>query len=289
MQRSFAPGSQWLYLKVYTGTASADRILTDTVGPVVGQLRDAGVVDHWFFLRYADPEHHLRLRFHGEPEVLRDNALPALSESLAPHLGDRTVWKVALDTYEREVERYGGDDGIELAEQVHAADSDAVVKVLGMLDGDDAADARWKLCLYATDRLLADAGLDVQQRRDWAKDGAAGYRPEYPNAPDLDPGIGRRWRTERAEVTALLDDTKAHPYELARQAFRERSERLAPLLAELADRSRRGLLTQSFELLLHSFSHLNAVRLLRSAARTHELILLNFLDRHYASQIARAR
>jgi thiopeptide-type bacteriocin biosynthesis protein len=289
VQRAFAPGSQWLYLKVYTGTASADRILTDTVGPVVGQLRDAGVVDHWFFLRYADPEHHLRLRFHGEPEVLRDNALPALTESLAPHLGDRTVWKVALDTYEREVERYGGDDGIELAEQVHAADSDAVVKVLGMLDGDDAADARWKLCLYATDRLLADAGLDVQQRRDWAKDGAAGYRPEYPNAPGLDPGIGRRWRTERAEVTALLDDTTAHPYELARQAFRERSERLAPLLAELADRSRRGLLTQPFEQLLHSFSHLNADRLLRSAARTHELILLNFLDRHYASQIARAR
>ena len=164
-----------------------------------------------------------------------------------------------------------------------------MVKVLGMLDGDDAADARWKLCLYATDRLLADAGLDVQQRRDWAKDGAAGYRPEYPNAPGLDPGIGRRWRTERAEVTALLDDTTAHPYELARQAFRERSERLAPLLAELADRSRRGLLTQPFEQLLHSFSHLNADRLLRSAARTHELILLNFLDRHYASQIARAR
>ncbi|HVQ51222.1 MAG TPA: hypothetical protein VMS92_14370, partial [Mycobacterium sp.] len=66
-----------------------------------------------------------------------------------------------------------------------------------------------------------------------------------------------------------------------------RSERLAPLLAELADRGHRGLLTQKFEQLLHSFSHLNAIRLLRSAARTHELVLLSFLDRHYASQIAR--
>jgi lantibiotic biosynthesis protein len=46
-------------------------------------------------------------------------------------------------------------------------------------------------------------------------------------------------------------------------------------------------LTQPFQHLLHSFSHLNAIRLLRSAARTHELVLLNFLDRHYASQIAR--
>ena len=69
--------------------------------------------------------------------------------------------------------------------------------------------------------------------------------------------------------------------------FRRRSEQLAPLLAELADRSKRGELTQSYPALLHSFSHLNAVRLLRSSARTHELILLSFLDRHYASQLAR--
>jgi hypothetical protein len=61
-----------------------------------------------------------------------------------------------------------------------------------------------------------------------------------------------------------------------------------PLLADLADREKQGLLTQQFENLLHSFSHLNAIRLLRSAARTHELVLLSFLDRHYASQLARA-
>jgi thiopeptide-type bacteriocin biosynthesis protein len=287
VQRTFAPGSEWLYLKVYTGTASADRILTDTIGPVIGQLRKTAVFDEWFFLRYADPEHHLRLRLHGDPAALRDHALPALTDALTPHLEDGTVSKVALDTYHREIERYGGDEGIELAEQIHAVDSDAVLNVLGMFDGEDVADGRWKLCLYATDRLLADAGLDMQQRRDWAKDGAVGYRTEYPGAHNLDSGIGARWRSERAELTALLDDAKGHPYESARQAFRQRSEQIAPLLAELADRRRRGLLTQQFEHLLRSFSHLNAIRLLRSAARTHELVLLSFLDRHYASQIAR--
>jgi len=288
VRRTFALGSEWLYVKVYTGSASADRILTDAVGPVVAQLRDTVVIDQWFFLRYADPEHHLRLRFHGEPAALRDHALPALTDALGPYLGDGTVWKLATDTYHREVERYGGDAGIELAEQFHAADSDAVLDVLGMVDGESGPDARWRLCLYATDRLLADAGLDLQQRREWARNGAAGYRTEYPNAPNLEPGIGQRWRGERADVTKLLDDTTDHPYEPARQVFRQRSEQIVPLLAELADRSQSGLLTQPVETLLHSFAHLHAIRLLRSAARTHELVLLNFLDRHYASQIARA-
>ena len=59
-------------------------------------------------------------------------------------------------------------------------------------------------------------------------------------------------------------------------------DRFGALLAELAARSTRGELTQSYPQLLHSFSHLNAVRLLRSAARTHELILLSFLDRPIA-------
>ncbi|MGK2870354.1 MAG: lantibiotic dehydratase [Mycobacterium sp.] len=292
VQRAYGPGSRWLYLKAYTGTASADRILTGTVGPVLGRLRDTGVIDSWFFLRYADPEHHLRLRLHGDPDTLATHALPALTDALAPRLADGTVWKVALDTYHREIERYGGDHGIELAERIHAADSDAVVEVLGLLDGgsgDEASDASWKLCLYATDRLLADAGFDMQERRDWAKAGAVGYRPEYPNAPSLDHGIGTRWRTERADLTRLLDDSADHSYELARQVFRRRSERLVPLLAELRERAGSGALTTPFTDIVHSVSHLNAVRLLRSAARTHELVLLKFLDRHYAATIATSR
>lgn len=290
-QRSFAPGSQWLYLKAYTGTATADRVLTDTLAPVVDQLRHSGVVDHWFFLRYGDPAHHLRVRMHGQPDELQHKALPLLNDALAPYLETGTVWNVALDTYHREIERYGGDDGIELAEQIHAADSDAVLQVLSILgEGgvEQWSDARWRLCLYATDRLLADAGLDLHQRRQWARTGAAAYRREYPGEPALDAGIGRRWRSERLDLTRLLDDTAEHPYEAARDAFRQRSQRIAPLLSELADRSRRGLLSTPLPDLLHSFSHLNAVRLLRSAARTHELVLLSFLDRHYASLTARA-
>lgn len=292
VQRTFPPGSQWLYVKAYTGTASADRVLTGTVGPVLGQLRDTGVIEDWFFLRYADPEHHLRLRLNGDPDALRRHALPALTDALADCLDAGTVWKVTLDTYHREIERYGGDHGIELAERIHAADSDAVLRVLSLLEnvaGEDISNISWKLCLYATDRLLADAGFDLQARRDWARQGVAGYRPEYPNAPELDPAIGVRWRAERADLTRLLDDATDHPYEAAREVFRQRSTRLVPLLAELRERAEAGALTTSFSGIVHSVSHLNAVRLLRSAARTHELVLLSFLDRHYASRIAMQR
>lgn len=286
IRRTYPPGSEWLYLKVYTGTASADRILTEAVAPVVSKLRDAGSVDRWFFLRYNDPDHHLRLRLRGRPAELSATVLPALTSAMARYVDDGTIGRIALDTYQREVERYGGDAAIELAEQIHCADSDAAVEALGLL-GDDA-DARWRMCLYSTARLAADAGLDLRQRRDWAKSGAAAYRLEYPGAATLEAGIGSRWRSERADLTTLLDDAADHPHEAVRQVFRRRSAAMAPLLAELAELERRSDLTQPFPLVLHSVSHLNAVRLLRSAARTHELMLLSFLDRHDAGRIARA-
>jgi thiopeptide-type bacteriocin biosynthesis protein len=289
LRRTFPPGSEWLYFKIYTGTASSDRILTRAIGPVLKQLHQAEIVDRWFFLRYADPEHHLRIRLHGEPARLREHALPAVSAALDPHLSEGTVWKVAVDTYDREIERYGGDDGIELAERIHAADSCAVLQVLSMLeDQDSGLDIRWKLCLYATDRLLTDAGLTPLQRRDWAKQGAANYRLEYPNAPNLESAIARRWRAESADLITLLDDTSQHAGEPARQVFRVRSEQTTALFAELVEHDRRGSLTVPTSQLLYSFNHLHAIRLLRSAARTHELILHGFLYRYYAGRIAQS-
>jgi hypothetical protein len=45
------------------------------------------------------------------------------------------------------------------------------------------------------------------------EDNVVGYGSEYPNATNLEAGVGRRWRDERADLTALLDGTTEHPYE----------------------------------------------------------------------------
>ena len=66
VRRTFAPGSEWTYLKLYTGSASADALLRDEIGPLAGELIGSGAADTWFFIRYADPQFHLRVRFHGE-------------------------------------------------------------------------------------------------------------------------------------------------------------------------------------------------------------------------------
>src|SRR5204862_6197810 len=158
IRRRFAPGSEWFYAKLFTGSATADHILTGAIAPIA---RDLPV---WFFLRYSDPHWHVRFRVRGEPAGLYGELMPGLAAATRAMLDDGRMWRLQLDTYEREIERYGGPVGIELAERLFCADSACTVDILGMLDGDAGNDARWRLALRGTDQLLDDLGLDLATR-----------------------------------------------------------------------------------------------------------------------------
>jgi thiopeptide-type bacteriocin biosynthesis protein len=288
--RSFLPGAEWLYVKLYTGAATADRLLLGTVAPLVKSALGAGVADGWFFIRYGDPDWHLRLRLHGAPNRLRELAgeLPSI---LAPLHREQLLWKVQVDTYEREIERYGGAEGILLAERLFQVDSEAVLELLELLPGDDGADARWRLALCGMDLLLSDLGLGLEARlqlttalretygREFRVEGAAGQQ------------LGERFRKERRSTEELLGSRKTRSPVLARglEVLQRRSEKLAPIAAGLNALAAAGKLGVPIAELAGSFLHMHANRMARSAARAQELVLYDLLNRHYASQAARQR
>jgi len=68
--RRFAPGSPWLYVKLYGGITNAEAVLRDTVWPFAQEVRAEGLASQFFFIRYADPDNHVRVRFRGEPARL---------------------------------------------------------------------------------------------------------------------------------------------------------------------------------------------------------------------------
>src|SRR5262249_16179051 len=58
LRRSFPPGSEWLYAKLYAGPATLDQLLRDVIRPIVEVASRTGAVDRWFFIRYGDPDWH---------------------------------------------------------------------------------------------------------------------------------------------------------------------------------------------------------------------------------------
>lgn len=122
------PGGSWLYAKLYVSKERHD----DLLAADLPRLTDAVLpwTDRWFFVRYHDPEPHLRLRLHGERAVLAKYVLPLLHDWAATLCAAGLARNLTLDTYEPECLRYGGEHAMEAAEQLFCADSNAAVAQL---------------------------------------------------------------------------------------------------------------------------------------------------------------
>jgi thiopeptide-type bacteriocin biosynthesis protein len=287
-RRRFPPGSQWCYLKVYAGTAGIDDLLREVIAPAVARIRVLGAAKGWFFVRYADPDSHLRLRLAGDPERLRTEVQPLLIETLGSFLADGRAWRIQLDTYEREVERYGGPEGMQLAEEAFCVDSDAVLGILALTTGERGLDARWRLCLAGLNSLLDDFGLDVATKQHFAQQQRDGYRTEWATDPKLNQQLGQDFRTERAALEELLHlPGPGHRLGPGLAPFGHRSVRMRLIAQRLRELEVAGRLTVPVEDWIASIAHMAANRLLRSAQRAHELVLWDWLARLYHADLAR--
>lgn len=290
--RTFPPGTEWLYLKLYTGEATADRLLRTTLAEQVRALKARGVVDRYFFLRYGDPAWHIRLRLHGDPARLNAEAWPALTAACAGTLAEGDSWKLQADTYERELERYGGPAGMGLVEELFCADSEAVLELLEAYPGDEAAQLRWRLVVRGLDTLLEDLGLPLEEKAAVVQRLRASFGAEFHVDKRFEEQLSLRYRSESRGLDALLSlkpETAPALWQPGLKSLQRRGERLRPLAAELRRLEAARQLTVPVPRLAESLLHMHVNRMLVSDHRAQELILYAFLERLYRSRLARQR
>jgi lantibiotic biosynthesis protein len=290
-RRSFPPGSEWLYVKLYTGPAALDRLLAGPLGQALTRASASGAARRWFFLRYADPDPHLRLRVQGDPARLDTEVWPRVREACALAMDEGNSWRVQLDTYEREVERYGGPDGVELAEELFQADSEAVLSLLQAQEGAAHGELRWRLTLKGMDLMLEDLGFSLEEKLAVVLRSRAAFGAEFRVHKGFEAQLSERYRRESRQLEMLLWATPqpAEPWAPGLLALRRRGERLRPIAQRLREAAREGRLEQPLDVLADSYLHMHANRMLPSEQRPQELILHDFLARLYRSRLARSR
>lgn len=110
------PGGDWVSAHVLCSPRRQREVLVTHLGPWLTSLESD--VDSWFFVRYqsdAEPP-HLRLRLHGD-------VLTQVRDQVAALVDARLSGGFSVHPYRPEVERYGGEQLIGLAERFFAADS----------------------------------------------------------------------------------------------------------------------------------------------------------------------
>lgn len=130
-ERLLIPGQDdWFYFKLY-GYSKRTNELISYLYDKLENLIVSHKVKQYFFIRYSDPDQHLRVRVRSE----KDMKFVVFDELINLFLQLRNaglISEVVIDTYEREIVRYGGTELIEAAEKYFFYDSRTVMKIVYM-------------------------------------------------------------------------------------------------------------------------------------------------------------
>lgn len=162
------PGSDWLYVKLYGNSSREEEFiafaLRDFCRKVVNEQQ---LAKEWFFIRYADPQPHFRLRFLGQAEMLMTRVLPALHQWWQQLTQEGLLSRAVIDTYEREVERYGGPELISEMESLFYADSVVTSDLLFLKRAGDLDLEIEVIAVVSIIHLLTSMGWDLDRQMEW--------------------------------------------------------------------------------------------------------------------------
>lgn len=288
LKRNFIIGDEWLYYKLYCGPKTSDEVLINAIKPLVDDLIEYKIIDKWFFVRYADPKEHLRLRFHCSNQKSILTIITAVNTTLKTYVDDDLVWNIQIDSYKREIERYG-ENTIELSEELFFYDSKLIVDTINLLEGDEGETVRWLFALRAIDNLLEDFKFDDQQKVILLQNLKDGFGREFGMNRLLKLQLDKKFRTERESINNVINkeydsQNKMKPlFELLKQ----KSSRISHISDEILFFAEKNMLQRPLNDLMGSYIHMLMNRLFKSKQRLHEMVIYDFLYRYYKSEVAK--
>lgn len=287
-ERTFIAGSEWLYVKIYCGTNSAEKILKEIIRPLTRKLSIEDKIDKWFFVRYADPEHHIRVRFHhAENKGFWKEIIEALHAAMKDDTNKALACKIQIDTYQREIERYGLNT-IELSEDIFYYDSEAVLDCIDLLEGEDGERYRWLLAIRGADMLLDDFGCNLTAKALLLRQLQQGSFKEFGGSKTLTTQLNDKYRKHMHVIRNFLDEKKDAENEIeeAIALFTMRSIRLKATINKMKVLHATGDTKPDMNMLLPSYIHMFLNRMFLSNQRKQEMVIYHFLSKYYDSLMA---
>ncbi|HTQ80403.1 MAG TPA: thiopeptide-type bacteriocin biosynthesis protein [Thermoanaerobaculia bacterium] len=274
-----------LFTLLYAPREEHDRILADFATPVARDLRNAPELHSLFFARYNVPRWQVRFRVLGQPDWVAGPVRDRVERALEPLQAAGAVEGIEFAQYDRELERYGGEEGMALAEKLFLHDSLACLDLLAAERQGQLLKSRREVSLLMTEQLLDLLGLDRAQRLafyahgyrwtremgTWSEADLATIEQKYQS---LKTGLQDLFTGEPSRDPLLLWGGEA-PARIA-ERWREGSRPVARAIREAHDAGRLG---QGLIELAWSYAHMSCNRL--GIDPTPEALLRYFLHRLY--------
>lgn len=281
--RSYLPFDEWLYIRIYTGHRTADSILSEILYPLCDKYNKKGLSESWFFVRYSDPDYHLRFRVKMKDKVNSFKLINELKQLIISLKDAGLVWKIDIGTYVPEVERYGAGS-MSLAEQIFCADSIAVAEALHRKLFSNDEHNRWLYAMASIDRLLDDFEFNMEDQKSLLLELSRSFGKEFGKNKDLAKQLSAKYRQHRGNINGLLSGVSES---LIHDVLNKRSMLADEAVRKLLKMYKRDQMSVSKNDLLSSLIHMSMNRIFRNNNRLHEMVIYDLLFRHYKSALAR--
>ena len=154
LKRKFSPAEEWIYYKIYAEPTVINQVLIDALQGLCQTLAEEKKIQLWFFIRYEDPDYHLRIRFKLMAPEYASDVITRLNDCMEPWVSKNLVWNTGIHMYNRELERYG-DKTIDLSEYLFYVNSNLVLN-LNRIFSSNAHLEKYKrtVAIYLVDIIL---------------------------------------------------------------------------------------------------------------------------------------
>ena len=286
IQRNFSVGSEWIYFKFYMGVKVGDNFLSQAIKPLTEELINQKLIDKWFFIRYSDPEKHLRFRVHLPDLASIGKVFLLVKDFVQPFENEGIIWKIQVDSYQREIERYGSEV-MEFTETLFYEDSTAVISMIDQTVGEEREVIRWQWCLKAIDTYLSDFGLTLIEKKELMEKMKTNFANEFHLDKALKIQLDQRFRNNRTFIEQILADNlnEIHEYSPLFHAIINKSNRIENIIEQIKSQKSRGELTNY----LYDTIHMTVNRTISDNQRLHELVMYDFLFRYYQAEVAKGK
>jgi thiopeptide-type bacteriocin biosynthesis protein len=275
MKRDFCIGSEWLYYKIYTGVKTADLVLLEKLYPVILDLQEEKIICKWFFIRYKDPDEHIRIRFYCKTPENASTVIARIYPVLNKLLEESSIWKVQTDTYQREIERYGEKTMID-SETLFCYDSEMIMSYLTVKSSFEQKEMQLLFSFTAIDMFLNSFGLGNSDKLFLMDELQLAFKKEFDADKSLKKELDKQYRELFIEMQQFILGIAIDDYPEIFNIIKAKHHKCKDLIDSV-----KGKLQIPLSDFLTSHIHIMINRQYSSKQRMYELVIYDHLHRYY--------
>lgn len=271
IQRDFFYGSGWTYIKLYCNNKVADELLLEEIGPFMNEMKAIENIEFWFFIRYRDPDPHIRVRYFNTSisnnyKHLSTEFIKRLSES---KFGSQ-IKDIQICKYQRELERYGWEN-IEKIEKVFCIDSESTLFLIKLCKNHSIKREELGFCVLKNWLDLFFVNNEEKLAFCvWVRDS---FLEEFKGGSELIHELNLKFDNAKYNLQKII----IHP--VINKNLKEKSIQIFEYIKETMVSEYYSSNLEKREELYSSLIHMSINRLFNKDQRKHELVLYHFMTK----------